>query len=87
VTGFGRSGSMSNFFMADFTVATSSLPSSASARQRSEHDVLRVDLEVTTQLRARVAATVAVSAEHDEAPGHPLADLVRHDLHVIACPR
>ena len=74
---------MSNFFMALFTVAMSSLPSSASARSEATTMWLRVDFEVPPQLCARVAAAVAVGAEHDEAARHPLADLIRHDLHVV----
>src|SRR6185295_13302507 len=52
--------------------------------QRSQHDVLRVDFEVAAQLRPGIAAAVAVGAEHDEASGHPLTDLVWNDLHVVA---
>src|SRR5690606_24401344 len=52
--------------------------------KRSYDDVPTAHLEMAAKLGARVAATKAVGTQHDVAPRHPLTDLVRHDLHVIA---
>src|SRR5690606_29101460 len=51
--------------------------------QRSDDDRMLVHLEELPQCLAPVASAVAIRAERDVAAGHPLANLIRHRLHVV----
>ena len=81
--GSAVSGSMSNFFIALVHRRHVELAFVGERLQRRERDVAPVDFEEAAQLRARIAAAVAVGAEHVIAARHPLPDLVGHDLHVV----
>src|SRR5690606_11670018 len=51
--------------------------------QRGDDDRMPIHLEELPQRLAPVASAVSVRAERDVPAGHPLANLVRHGLHVI----
>src|SRR5580693_1204402 len=51
--------------------------------QRRHDDVVAIHLEMAAQCRACIRAAVAVGAERHVAALDPLADLVRHDAHVV----
>ena len=53
--------------------------------ERRDGHVVAVHFKETAQFGARVAASVAIGAEHRISAGYPLPDLIRNRLHIIGC--
>ena len=77
------SGSMPYLAIASSTLLLGSVPSSASALSAAHCDIVAVDLEELAQRDAIIAATEAVGAKTDIAPGNVRPDLIGKAAHIV----